>query len=60
MKVIKCEVFTRVVGYFRPVQQFNEGKKQEFFERRAYCEKEFKSHEKFNNEAPVMVQVPAN
>lgn len=33
MKKIKCEVFTRVVGYFRPVNQFNKGKKEEFMER---------------------------
>lgn len=26
----KCEVWTRVMGYFRPVSQFNVGKKAEF------------------------------
>ncbi len=25
----KCEVYTRVVGYLRPVGQFNAGKKEE-------------------------------
>ena len=30
---IPCEVFTRVCGYFRPVQNFNEGKKEEFEDR---------------------------
>lgn len=25
-----CEVFSRVVGYLRPVQNWNKGKKQEF------------------------------
>ena len=34
----KCEIYTRVVGYLRPVNQFNLGKQQEFTER-----KEFKS-----------------
>ena len=29
----KCEVWTRVMGYFRPVSQFNVGKKAEFAER---------------------------
>ena len=29
----KCEVWTRVMGYFRPVSQFNAGKKAEHAER---------------------------
>ncbi len=33
-----CEVYTRIVGYLRPVSQFNVGKQQEFKDR-----KEFKS-----------------
>jgi ribonucleoside-triphosphate reductase len=32
----KCEVYSRVVGYIRPVQQWNNGKKQEFEERKEY------------------------
>jgi hypothetical protein len=28
-----CEVWTRVMGYHRPVSQFNRGKKQEHAER---------------------------
>jgi len=32
----KCEVYTRVVGYLRPVQQFNFGKQQEFAERKEF------------------------
>ena len=28
-----CEVWTRVMGYFRPVSQFNAGKKSEYSER---------------------------
>lgn len=31
-----CEVYSRVVGYLRPVQQWNKGKKQEFKERKEY------------------------
>ena len=27
------EVYCRVCGFFRPVKQFNKGKKEEFFER---------------------------
>lgn len=26
----ECEVYSRVVGYYRPVQRWNEGKKEEF------------------------------
>lgn len=33
MKQIPCEIFTRVAGYYRPVNQFNKGKKEEFNER---------------------------
>ena len=29
-----CEVYSRVVGYLRPVQGWNKGKKEEFFQRK--------------------------
>ena len=29
----KTEVYSRVVGYFRPVQQWNKGKREEFKQR---------------------------
>jgi anaerobic ribonucleoside-triphosphate reductase len=35
----KCEVWTRVMGYFRPVSGYNKGKKSEFKERRYFKEK---------------------
>lgn len=31
-----CEVWSRVVGYFRPVQEWNKGKKSEYAEREEY------------------------
>lgn len=31
-----CEVYSRVVGYLRPVQQWNEGKQKEFHDRKIY------------------------
>lgn len=31
-----CEVFSRVVGYLRPVQNYNDGKKQEYAMRKTY------------------------
>ena len=34
----KCEVYSRVVGYIRPVEQWNIGKKQEYMEREEYVE----------------------
>ncbi len=33
---IPCEVYSRIVGYLRPVQAWNEGKQQEFRERKTY------------------------
>jgi len=32
----KCEVYSRVVGYIRPVEQWHKGKKQEYGERKEY------------------------
>jgi anaerobic ribonucleoside-triphosphate reductase len=32
----KTEVYSRVCGFFRPVQQWNKGKKEEFKDRREY------------------------
>ena len=32
----ECEVYSRVVGYLRPVQQWNKGKKEEFIQRKTY------------------------
>jgi hypothetical protein len=31
-----CEVYSRVVGYIRPVQQWHKGKKQEYGERKEF------------------------
>jgi len=45
-EIFKCpdcnaptEVYSRVVGYYRPVQNWNIGKKEEFKDRVAFCEK---------------------
>jgi len=35
-KRTKCEIYSRVVGYMRPVSQWNPGKIQEFNDRRYY------------------------
>jgi anaerobic ribonucleoside-triphosphate reductase len=34
----RCEVWTRVMGYHRPVSSFNHGKKGEFHERQFFEE----------------------
>ena len=34
----RCEIWTRVMGYFRPVSQFNTGKKSEYAERKVFLE----------------------
>ena len=31
-----CEVYSRIVGYLRPINQWNDGKQQEFFERKVF------------------------
>lgn len=33
---VPVEVYSRVVGYFRPVQQWNKGKQEEFKDRKTY------------------------
>lgn len=35
-KQIPVEVYSRVVGYFRPVNQWNKGKQEEFGDRLMY------------------------
>ncbi len=32
----KCEIYSRVTGYMRPVRSWNKGKREEFKDRRAY------------------------
>ncbi|MFC1485703.1 anaerobic ribonucleoside-triphosphate reductase [Candidatus Latescibacterota bacterium] len=34
----ECEIWTRVMGYYRPVSEFNIGKKSEHFERIFFIE----------------------
>jgi len=33
-----CEIWTRVMGYHRPVSSFNRGKQGEFHGRKSFCE----------------------
>ncbi len=32
-----CEVWSRVVGYYRPTNNWNKGKQQEFAARKTFC-----------------------
>ena len=41
---VECEVWTRVMGYFRPVRSFNIGKKGEYAERQMFTEDAAGSH----------------
>jgi len=34
-----CEIYTRVMGYLRPVSNYNIGKKSEFYSRKYFDEK---------------------
>ena len=36
LKRVPCEVYSRIVGYLRPVRDWNAGKQQEFTERATY------------------------
>ncbi len=35
-RAVPCEVYSRVTGFYRPVSQFNAGKREEFRERRLF------------------------
>jgi len=38
-KKVPCEVYSRVTGYLRPVQNWNDGKRQEWEDRQFYSMK---------------------
>ena len=44
-KRTKCVVYTRVMGYHRPVESFNVGKKGEFAQRQHFREDASKNNE---------------
>ena len=43
-----CEVYSRVVGYFRPVQQWNVGKQEEFKERKEFKIRKLRINQSLN------------
>ncbi len=40
-----CEIWTRVMGYCRPISEFNKGKKSEFYERKYFTEEKTTSNQ---------------
>jgi ribonucleoside-triphosphate reductase len=36
VKGTECEVYSRIVGYFRPIKQWNSGKQEEYSERETF------------------------
>ncbi|MDH7554147.1 MAG: anaerobic ribonucleoside-triphosphate reductase, partial [Spirochaetota bacterium] len=40
IKKVPVEVYSRIVGYFRPVNQWNMGKQEEFRERKEFTLKD--------------------
>ena len=34
---LDCEIYSRIVGYFRPIKEWNSAKKEEFRERKNYA-----------------------
>lgn len=52
LKRIPCEVYSRIVGYLRPVRDWNEGKRQEFAERKTYAIRELVTFTEASPETP--------
>lgn len=48
-KRVKCEIWTRAMGYCRPVSNFNKGKQSEFKERKYFTEEKTMKHIKKGN-----------
>ena len=49
----ECEVYSRIVGYFRPIHRWNIGKKQEYKDRVSYKIKNLE----FIKEEPLKAEV---
>ena len=47
-----CEIYTRVMGYLRPVSAYNTGKKSEFYSRKYFEEKKVDNSEFINKYLP--------
>ncbi|MEI6774630.1 MAG: anaerobic ribonucleoside-triphosphate reductase [bacterium] len=52
-----CQVFTRVMGYLRPVSHYNIGKKSEFYSRKYFDEQKTSNSAFVRQFAPQMAFV---
>jgi len=50
------EVYSRVVGYYRPVQHWNDGKREEFKDRKLFQVKE--ANDRSLNEGEITCRLP--
>ena len=55
----KTEVYSRITGYYRPVQNWNDGKAQEYKDRKTYQVVESAAPEKLKVVTPVQEETPA-
>ncbi|QUA52680.1 ribonucleoside triphosphate reductase [Aristaeella lactis] len=51
----KTEVYSRITGYYRPVQNWNDGKAQEFKDRKVYDI----GHSRLTHSGPIVASAPA-
>lgn len=49
----QCEVWSRVMGYHRPVSEYNKGKKEEFYERKCFTEE--KAVQRMNKDVATLL-----
>ncbi len=56
----KTEVYSRITGYYRPVQNWNDGKTQEFMDRKEYdiLHSSFKGSKVINNTTNTQDEIP--
>ena len=56
----RCEIWNRVMGYHRPVSQFNRGKKSEFYSRKYFQAHIDDSNDSFNKQFGTCAEEPSD
>ena len=56
----KTEVYSRITGYYRPVQNWNDGKVQEFKDRKVYSMLDYREHKQRKAEAAAAAEKNAS
>ena len=51
-----CEIWTRVMGYHRPVSEFNKGQKSEYYSRKCFEEEKAMMHLSLEGECNCMCE----